>query len=100
MKIVYNKLAIEDMQNTQNYIIENFHDEKVAKKLSSKIFDAVSLLLDNPHMEAKLCEKFDVDTNIRFLIIQKHIVFYEIFNEEIEILRVLDSRQDYLAILF
>lgn len=100
MKIVYNKLAIEDIQNTQNYIIDNFHDETSAKKVTLRIFDTVSLLSDNPHMGARLGDKFDVETNMRFLIIQKHIVFYEIFDDEIEIFRVLDSRQDYLSILF
>lgn len=52
-------------------------------------------------MGAELSEKYDVDTDLRYLIVSKHLVFYRVVNEEhIEVTRVLDGRQDYMAILF
>jgi len=42
------------------------------------------------------------ESNIRFLIVDRQIVFYEIDSEKgfIEIIRDLDSHTDYLAMLF
>lgn len=36
----------------------------------------------------------------RYLIVSKQIVFYEVIENTIEIIRVLDARTDYLSVLF
>ena len=33
MKIIYKKAAIDDLLNTENYIINQFHNNQAAKKL-------------------------------------------------------------------
>ena len=77
MKIIYKKAAIDDLLNTENYIINQFHNTQAAKKLKSNI-----------------------DTPFRYLIVSKQLVFYNVNEENIEIIRILDSRQDYLSLLF
>lgn len=44
--------------------------------------------------------RFNIDTSLRYLIVSKQIVFYDINEDNIEIIRILDSRQDYLSLLF
>lgn len=52
-------------------------------------------------MGVPLNGKFDVESDLRFLIISKQLVFYRIENEaQISVVRVLDGRQDYMSILF
>lgn len=52
-------------------------------------------------MGVSLSSKYDdLDTSIRFIVISKQLVFYEINGDIIEIIRVLDGRTDYLARLF
>ena len=36
MKIIYKKAAIDDLLNTENYIINQFHNDQAAKKLKNK----------------------------------------------------------------
>ena len=56
---------------------------------------------DNPFMGTELCSRYAVDTDIRFLVVAKQIVFYRVVgNEYVEVTRVLDGRQDYMALLF
>lgn len=100
MKIIYNKKAIDDLQRMEQYIICQFQNEKAAKQITRNIVNTVSLLADNPFMGAKLSDKFGIETKLRFLIVAKQIVFYKTDERSIEIIRVLDSRQDYLSILF
>ena len=62
--------------------------------------DTISLLKDNPYLGPKMSDRFNIDTSLRYLIVSKQIVFYDINEDNIEINRILDSRQDYLSLLF
>ena len=100
MRIIYKKSAIDDLLNTENYIINQFHNNQAAKKLKTNIVDTISLLKDNPYLGPKMSDRFNIDTPLRYLIVSKQIVFYDINEDNIEIIRILDSRQDYLSLLF
>lgn len=100
MRIIYKKSAIDDLLNTENYIINQFHNNQAAKKLKKNIVDTISLLKDNPYLGPKMSDRFNIDTPLRYLIVSKQIVFYDINEDNIEIIRILDSRQDYLSLLF
>ena len=60
------------------------------------------MLKDNPNLGALLADKFSLtdDVKYRYIIINKQIVFYEVNDDVIEIVRVLDGRTDYLSKLF
>ena len=100
MQIIYKKTAIDDLLNTENYIISRFNNKQAAKKLKTNIVDTISLLKDNPYLGPKMSDRFNIDTSLRYLIVSKQIVFYDINEDNIEIIRILDSRQDYLSLLF
>ena len=100
MKIIYKKAAIDDLLNAENYIINQFHNDQAATKLKTNIVDTISLLKDNPYLGPKMSDRFNIDTSLRYLIASKQIVFYDINEDNIEIIRILDSRQDYLSLLF
>lgn len=101
MKILYKKTAIEDIQETERYISKELHNKRAAKKLTRMIVQTISLLSANPYMGTPLNSKYDIETDIRFLIISKHLIFYRVREEQyVEITRVIDGRQDYMALLF
>ncbi|WP_419023717.1 type II toxin-antitoxin system RelE/ParE family toxin [Holdemanella sp.] len=100
MKIIYKKTAIDDLLNTENYIISQSNNKQAAQKLKSTLVNTISLLKDNPYLGPKMSDRFHVDTSLRYLVISKQLVFYNIKNDNIEIIRILDSRQDYLSLLF
>lgn len=101
MKVFFKKTAIDDIQASASYLADQLHNRAAAKKLTASIFHAAMLLADNPYMGAALAGKYPVDTDYRFLIVSKHLIFYRIVEDQhIEITRVLDGRQDYMTILF
>lgn len=101
MKILYKKTAIEDIQETERYISKELHNKQAAKKLTRMIVQTISLLSANPYMGTPLNSKYDMETDIHFLIVSKHLIFYRVREEQyVEITRVIDGRQDYMAILF
>lgn len=101
MKIRYKRAALRDIQQKQEYITSVLKNRPAAEKLTVSILRAVSLLADNPRMGVPLNGKFDVDSDLRFLIVSKQLVFYRIEDETlVSVVRVLDGRQDYMSILF
>ena len=89
MKIIYKKAAIDDLLNTENYIINQFHNDQAAKKLKNNIVDTISLLKDNPYLGPKMSDRFDIDTPFRYLIVSKQLVFYNVNEKNIEIIEYL-----------
>lgn len=101
MKIKYRPAAIQDMDTACAYLRDQLHNPAAADVLISKILHSISLLKDNPYMGAPLAGTLEgLETDIRFLIVSKQLVFYQVGTEIIEIIRVMDGRTDYLAKLF
>ena len=51
-------------------------------------------------MGAALAEKVGRETDLRYLISGKYIVFYRVGRESISIIRILDGRINYMRVLF
>lgn len=98
MKLRYRPAAIADIQNTCGYIQDKLKNPKAAKDLKLKLLSGASLLKDSPYMGTSLDSKSDgLETDIRFLVVSRHMIFYEVHDDMIEIIRVLDDRTDYLT---
>jgi len=100
MRIEYKSIALRDIQQKQNYIADVLKNRTAAQKLVISLLHAVSQLADNPTMGVPLNSKFDIDSDLRFLIVSKQLVFYRIEHDIVSVVRVLDGRQDYMSILF
>jgi len=101
MRIEYKSLALRDLAQKQNYISNELKNKSAAKKLTAAILRAVSQLAEHPHMGAPLNSRFEIESDLRFIVVAKQIVFYQIVEGEyISVVRILDGRQDYMAILF
>ena len=101
MRIKYRPAAIADLERACAYLRNNLHNPGAANTLSTRVLHSISLLKENPYMGASLAGKNEgLETNYRYLIVSKQLVFYEVDGELIEIVRILDGRTDYLAQLF
>lgn len=101
MRITYKSLALRDIEEAKTYLTNTLKNPSAAQKLVTFILQAVSLLADNPRMGTMLSSKFEIATDLRYIIVSKQLVFYRIVDDlYISVTRVLDGRQDYMAILF
>ena len=100
MRLFYRPAAVDDIESAADYIEQELKNPSAARKLKTNLVRSISLLKDNPELGMKLSEKFDVESDYRFIVVNKQIVFYEIQPDYIEIVRVLDGRTDYLTHLF
>ncbi len=101
MRIVYRPAAISDLRSTSDYIACTLQNPKAAQKLREQILRGISRLRENPFMGVSLRGRLDGFYGaMRVLIVGKQLVFYEVQDETVEIIRILDGRTDYLSRLF
>ena len=101
LPIEYKSAALRDLTQKKEYLETVLKNRQAAQKLASTVLQAVSLLGSNPYMGAELKSKYDVDTDLRFFIVAKQLVFYRVVDKSlISVIRILDGRQDYMALLF
>lgn len=101
MRIEYKRTALQDIEKKRDYIANVLKNKSAAQKLVQSVLRAVSQLSDNPYMGPLLSSKYAVDSDLRFLVVSKQMVFYQVVGQDlIVVIRILDGRQDYMAILF
>ena len=67
LPIEYKVAALRDVSQKKEYLETVLKNRQAARKPASTIPQAVSLLNSNPYMGAELRNKYDVDTDLRFL---------------------------------
>lgn len=98
-KIQYSPRAKEDLLKIKHYIIDEFDREIAANKLKS-IITKINNLEEYPLMGRPLSNMIDVPTDYMYLVIDKNYVFYRNEDHCVKIVRILDTRQDYMRALF
>ena len=100
MILRYSPQAIRDLLEIRDYIRKVLSNPSAAKCISKKTMDTCVFLKDHPQLGASVEAKTGSQTDLRYLLCEKYIVFYRIDGSTISVARVLDGRQDYLHILF
>lgn len=95
MKLRYTPAAIYDLQEIEQYIRDTLLNPDAAAHILTRIAKTCALLKDQPNMGQTLRDKLGRDIEGRYLICEKHIIIYDV-DDAISILRVLDTRTDYI----
>ena len=98
MKLRYTPAAIADLEAIKSYIADTLLTPDAAANLMASIAAACALLKDQPSLGPELRHKLHREIDERFLIHKKYMIVYEV-TDTVSILRVLDTRTDYLNVL-
>ena len=98
-KVEYSPNALEDLQKIKAYIIENFGVDGAQKALG-KITASVRRLEEYPALGVALGRMIDVPTEYMYIFIERNYVFYRIEGNIVQIVRIINERQDFMQILF
>ena len=99
MKLRYTPAAICDLEEIETYIRDTLQNPDAAVSIITSIAADCAQLKDQPRLGAELRQKLHREVEGHYLISGKYIVICEI-DEAISIQRVLDTRTDYMQILF
>ena len=98
MKLRYTPLAIQDLEEIEAYIRDQLCNPDAAARIITTIAEDASRLKDNPLLGFDLAGKIGRDVKGRGLVSGKYLLIYDV-DECISILRVLDTRVDYLRMI-
>lgn len=99
-KIRYSPLAQEDLLSIKEYIGVDLASPQAAKSTVGRITKRIRSLAAAPEIGTPLSAICTVDSDYRFLVCGKYLVFYRYENGVALIVRVLYGGRDYLIALF
>lgn len=85
--------AEEDLRKIWEYVAE--HNPEAANKLIKEITAKFAILRDHPHVGR---EQSRLLVNLRSFVVKNYFIFYQPFEDGIEILRVLHGSRDIESI--
>lgn len=92
-KIVYKELAYEDLVSIFDTIAKD--SSNLALEYIDKLEETIDLLSTNPLLGVE-CKRKNIHRECRVLIVENYLIFYQLLEQEIVILRILHSRFDYV----
>lgn len=97
--IEYSNEARQDLIDIKRYIKYNLQEPTIAKKLISKIRGEIDKLKVDPEIYAIIDDDFIKKFEIRKIIVDNYIVFYRIKNSNIQVVRVMYGRRNWINLL-
>ena len=100
MKLRYTPEARLDIKSIQQYVSQDLGNPNAANRIINNIVMCCSNLTQNPMLGMRLSAKIGRETDLRYIICGKYLVFYRVDVSAISVIRILDGRINYLRILF
>ncbi|MGN0640397.1 MAG: type II toxin-antitoxin system RelE/ParE family toxin [Oscillospiraceae bacterium] len=98
--IEFTPQARDDFRQIREYISVDLCSETAASKAIEKIIESIARLKDFPEIGALLYYRVEIKTDYRYLVSGNYNVFYRIETDTVKIIRVLNSRRNFMAVLF
>ena len=97
--IEYSKESKQDLIGIKQYIKYNLQESEIAEKLISKIRKEINDLKDNPEIYTIIDDDIIRKLEIRKLIVDNYIIFYRIKDNNIQIVRIMYGRRNWINLL-
>ena len=97
--IEYSKEAKQDLIEIKQYIKYNLQEPETAQKLIDKIRNEINNLKNNPKIFSIIDDDLLKKLEIRKLIVDNYIIFYRIKNNNIEVVRIMYGRRNWITLL-
>lgn len=100
MKLEFTEKALLDLENTRDYITHKLSNPVAAEKLVTEVLIGCQKLKEFPYLGKSLPALDGYHPIHRTMVVRTQIVIYKVVEDTIHISRILDSRTDYLKVLF
>lgn len=97
--IEYSKESKQDLIEIKRYIKYNLQEPEIAQNLISKIRKEINNLKNNPNIYTIIDDDIISKLEIRKLIVDNYIVFYRVKSFNIQIVRIMYGRRNWINLL-
>lgn len=99
MRLWYSPESLSDVKRIIDYIKNDLQNPSAAETVAKRIMHSCSLLKEMPYMGISLSSRIEVGTDWYYLITGNYIVFYRLETSAVHIIRILDTRTDYINVI-
>ena len=92
--------ARNDLRQIREYISVELGNENSASRTVGSIVKSIGSLRAMPEIVAPLSARVSIKTDYRYLVCGNYNVFYRIETDSVKIVRVLNARRNFMAVLF
>lgn len=97
--IQFSPLAKEDLLKIKVYLEKEF-DNEIASEKVKQLLKSIKQFEQFPLMGRPMMNVIDIPTDYMYFVQEKNYIFYRLEKETVRIIRIIDTRQDYMNILF
>ena len=98
IKVEYSTEAKQDLIDIFKFISKD--GEEIARSVVKRIKKTANALIDTPSIGTRCDVRYNVESNLKFLISPPYIIYFEWQGDTAYIVTVLDGRRDVKNILF
>lgn len=98
--VIVSPAARKDLIGIRDYISDELVNPDAALRILREIRDSIESLRDMPERGKPLDAMLSIHTDYRFLVCENYRVFYLCEGDQVEVIRVLHTLQDYMRALF
>ena len=99
MKLQFSPEFRKDLRLEKAYLNKNISKD-YADKVGIRILKECSSLKDFPHKGKSVSERFDIDSDMLFLVINDYMVFYRVTDDTIDMVRLFNTKMNILFRMF
>lgn len=100
MRLEFAPDALEDIQETKRYIAAVLKNKSAASRVVKMIVHNCKQLKEQPYLGMSVEARTGYSSDLRYLICESWLAFYQVQGDTVRIVRVIDGRTDYVRILF
>lgn len=89
----------EDLMKIKVYLEQKFNVELAAEKIN-EMLNSIKQFEQFPFMSRPLMSVIDIPTDYMYFVLEKIYMFYRLEKETVKIIRIIDTRQNFINILF
>jgi len=98
-EVQFSPLAKQDLIKIIGYLEEAFDNEIASEKIR-QLLNSIRKFETFPLLGRPLMNVIDIPTDYMYFVVDKNYVFYRLEKETVKIIRIIDTRQDYINVLF
>jgi addiction module RelE/StbE family toxin len=95
----YLPMAKKDITEIVTYIAEELEAPKAALNLLDELEEKINKLTSNPYAHRLYRPSMPIDTEYRLLPVKNYLIFYVVFDDIIEVHRVIYKKRDLAKII-
>ena len=98
--VIVSQTARRDLIDIRDYVSIELDNPDAAQRILKLLRTSIESLRDMPERGMPLDAVLSVHTDYRFLVCENYRIFYLCEGDQVEVVRVLHTLQDYMRALF